>query len=187
MRTIFVTLLTGTLVPAFPQAIPQRGDWPLYGRDSGGSRYSPLDQINTKNVVTLQRAWTYHTGERGRSFETTPIVVDNVLYFSTQNQKIVALDPESGKEIWKYDPKANGREHRGVAYWPGDARTPARILFGTGDGRLIALDAKTGAPAAGFGDNGVVNLRAGITDNFPLAAYSIISPPAIYRDVVIVG
>jgi glucose dehydrogenase/cytochrome c5 len=187
MRKIFVALLTGTLAPAFPQAVPQRGDWPLYGRDSGGSRYSPLDQINTKNVVTLQRAWTYHTGERGRSFETTPIVVDNVLYFSTQNQKIVALDPESGKEIWKYDPKATGREHRGVAYWPGDARTPARILFGTGDGRLIALDAKTGAPAAGFGDNSVVNLRAGITDNFPQASYSISSPPAIYRDVVIVG
>jgi quinoprotein glucose dehydrogenase len=175
------------LAPAFPQAVPQKGDWPVYGRDPGGARYSPLDQINTKNVTRLERAWTYHTRERGRAFETTPIVVGNVLYFSTQHENIVALDPETGKEIWRYDPKANGRENRGVSYWPGDPQTSPRILLGTGDGRLIALDAKTGVPVAGFGDNGVVNLRAGITDKFPRAAYGISSPPAIYRDVVIVG
>jgi glucose dehydrogenase len=184
-----VALVVGALAPAFPQAqaVPQKGDWPIYGRDSAGTRYSPLDQINTKNVMQLQRAWVYHTRERGRAFETTPIVVDNVLYFSTQNQKIVALDPETGTEIWKYDPKSNGREHRGVSYWPGDRQTPPRILFGTGDGRLIALDAKTGVPIAGFGDNGVVDLKRGITDKFPGTLYAISSPPAIYRDVVIVG
>jgi glucose dehydrogenase len=138
-------------------------------------------------VSQLQRAWTYHTGERGRAFEATPLVVDNVLYTSTQTEKIVALNPETGKEIWKFDPKANGRENRGVSYWPGDPKTPARILLGTGDGRLIALDAKTGLPAPGFGDNGVVNLRSGVTDKFPSAAYGISSPPTIYRDLVIVG
>src|SRR5262249_20696623 len=132
-------------------------------------------------------AWVYHTNERGRAFETTPIVVDKILYFSTQNQTIVALQPETGKEIWKYDPKSNGREHRGVSYWPGDQQTPPRILFGTGDGRLIALDAKSGVPIAGFGDNGTVDLRGGIVDKFPRASYSISSPPAIYRNVVIVG
>src|SRR6266446_616074 len=109
------------------------------------------------------------------------------MYFSTQNQRIVALDPETGKEIWKYDPKSNGREHRGVAFWPGDKQTPSRILLGTGDGRLIALDAKTGVPAGSFGDNGVVNLRASVADNFPRAIYAISSPPSIYRNVVIVG
>src|SRR5207245_8960907 len=113
--------------------------------------------------------------------------VNNVLYFSTKNQTIIALDPETGKEIWKFDPKENVREHRGVSYWPGDKQTPARILLGTGSGRLIALDAKTGAPVAGFGDNGIVNLKAGVTDKFPKAAYAITSPPTIYRDVVIVG
>jgi glucose dehydrogenase len=182
-----LALIAGIFCPAFAQPVPQTRDWPVYGRDAGGMRYSPLEQINTKNVASLQRAWVYHTGERGRSLETTPIVVDNVLYFSTQQQKIVALDADTGKEIWKYDPKSNSREHRGVSYWPGDAQTPARILFGTGDGRLIALEAKTGLPAAEFGDNGVVNLKAGITDQFPRAVYGISSPPAIYRDVVIVG
>jgi quinoprotein glucose dehydrogenase len=186
MRIVLAALALGAL-PAFPQAIPLPGDWPAYGRDPGGIRYSPLDQINTKNVWQLQRAWTYHTRESGRSFESTPIVVDNVLYLSTHSQKVIALDPESGREIWRYDPKAPGRENRGVSYWPGDSQEPPRILLGTGDGRLIALSAKTGVPVPGFGDNGVVNLRAGITDRFPKAAYAITSPPTIYRDLVIVG
>lgn len=184
---MFAVVVAAAFTPAFSQVVPQKDDWPAYGRDPGGARYSPLNQINTTNVSRLQRAWTYHTGEQGRSFETTPILVDNVLYFSTQNQNIVALVPETGKEIWKYNSKSNGREHRGVSYWPGDRQTQPRILFGTGDGRLIALDAKTGKPVTGFGDNGVVNLRAGVTDNFPKANYGISSSPAIYRDVVIVG
>ena len=187
MRLLLAFVTAGALLPVFPQVIPQKDDWPAYGRDPGGTRYSPLAQINTANVTRLQRAWTYHTGEKGRSFEATPILVDNVLYFSTQNQNIVALVPETGKEIWRYNPKSNGREHRGVSYWPGDRQNPPRILFGTGDGRLIALDAKTGKPVIGFGDNGALNLRAGVTDNFPKAAYGISSPPAIYRNVVIVG
>src|ERR1035441_975599 len=180
-------LIAGRAPWAFSQPVPQKGDWPTYGRDPGGARYSPLAQINTRNFIQLRRAWTYHTGEQGRSLETTPILVDNVLYFSTQNQNVVALNPETGKEIWRYATKSNTRESRGVSYWPGDRQSPPRILFGTGDGRLIALDAKTGRPAAGFGDNGVVDLRTGITDNFPKASYAISSPPTIYRDVVIVG
>lgn len=174
-------------LPALPQAVSQKGDWAAYGRDPGGSRYSPLDQINAKNVHLLQPAWIYHTGDRGRAFEMTPIVVDGRLYLATQNQKIVALEPETGKELWKFDPKSNAREIRGVSYWPGDPQTPARILFGTGDGRLIALDAKTGVPVIGFGDNGTINLKAGITDEFPRATYAITSPPAIYRNALIVG
>ena len=172
---------------ALPQAIPQKGDWPTYGRDPGGSRYSPLDLIDTKNVSNLQRAWTYHTREPGRSFESTPIVAGDVMYLTTHTQKVIALDPETGHELWRFDAKAPGRENRGVSYWPGDRDTPPRILFGTGDGRLIALDAKTGVPVPGFGDNGEINLRTGITDKYPKAAYAISSPPAIYRDLVIVG
>lgn len=179
----------GLAAVAFSQVAPQKGDWPQYGRDPGGSRYSPLKQINTSNVDHLDRAWTYHTGETGRSLEATPILINNVLYFSTQKHNVVALNPETGAEIWKYDIKAtaNSRESRGVAYWPGDRTTPPRILFGTGDGRLIALDAKTGAPVTEFGNNGSVDLRIGVADKFPKGSYSISSPPTIYRDVAIVG
>jgi glucose dehydrogenase len=184
MRTMIAALMA---VPLFAQALLQKGDWPEYGRNPGGARYSPLTQIHTGNVSQLRRAWTYHTGESGRSFETTPIMVENTLYFSTQNQNVVALEPETGREIWKYNARSNSRENRGVAYWPGDQTTPARILVGTGDGRLIALDAKTGKLAAGFGDNGIVNLRAGVTDKFPHAVYGISAPPAVYRNIVIVG
>ncbi|HEY1494979.1 MAG TPA: pyrroloquinoline quinone-dependent dehydrogenase, partial [Candidatus Solibacter sp.] len=187
MRTVCLALVLSALSPAWPQAIPQAGDWPMYGHDAGGTRYSPLDQINTKNVAKLERAWTFHTGERGRSFESTPIFVDNVLYLSTHTQKVIALDPESGRELWRYDAQGAGRENRGVTYWPGDGQEAARILVGTGDGRLIALAAKTGVPVRSFGDNGVINLRAGIADKFPKAMYAITSPPTIYRDVVIVG
>ncbi len=188
MRTLWLACVTMALaLPARPQPALRKSDWPAYGRDPGGTRYSPLDQINTTNVQRLQRAWVYHTGEPGRAFEVTPIVVDGVLYFATQNQKIVALDPETGREIWKFDPKSSAREIRGVTYWPGDRQTAARILFGTSDGRLIALDAATGVPAKGFGDNGTINLKAGITDRFPRASYAVTSPPTIYRNVVIVG
>jgi glucose dehydrogenase len=168
-------------------AAAQSAEWPSYGHDAGGARYSPLKQITAENAGRLKRAWVYHTGEMG-NFETTPIVVDHVMYFSTQAQKIVAVEPETGKEIWKYDPKSRLRELRGVSYWPGDKQAPPRILFGTSDGRLTALDAKTGKPAPGFGDNGTVNLRIGVADNLPsTVAYSITSPPAIYKDLVIVG
>ncbi len=188
MRTLWIALAAlATALPALAQPVLRKQDWPAYGRDPGGTRYSPLDQINTGNVNLLQRAWVYHTGEHGRAFEITPIVVDGTLYFATQNQKIVALEADTGREIWKFDPHSNAREIRGVAYWPGQESTAPRILFGTGDGRLMALEARTGRPAAGFGDNGVVNLKAGITDKFPQAAYAVTSPPTIYRRVVIVG
>jgi quinoprotein glucose dehydrogenase len=165
-----------------------QNDWPAYGHDPGGMRYSPLTQINTGNVSRLHRAWTYHTGDTGNQFETTPIVAGSRMYLSTQTGRIVALEPESGKEIWTFDPKVRRpREHRGVAYWPGDRGTPARILFGTADGRLIALDAATGKPLGGFGVNGEVDLRLGVADDFARAGYSVTSPPAIYKDLVIVG
>ena len=160
----------------------------MYGHDAGGTRYSPLKQINTANVSRLQRAWTYHTGEKGRSLESTPIFVHDTLYLSTQNQNVVALDPVTGREIWKYtNPNPRGSESRGVAHWPAIRKQPPRILFGTGNGQLIALDAKTGTLVWPLGDKGVVDLRAGIADGYPKANYAISSPPVIYRDVVMVG
>jgi glucose dehydrogenase len=178
-------------------------DWPTYGHDPGGMRFSPLRQINTKNVNRLERAWTYHTGEmpvssgvRGQrqiAFETTPLVVNGVLYLSTPANRIIALEPESGRELWKFDLQAGStaqrksRAHRGVTYWPGDAHTPPRILFGTLDGRLIALSASTGRRVPSFGNEGEVDLRANVADKFPKAVYDETSPPAIAGDLVITG
>ncbi|MEO8593779.1 MAG: PQQ-binding-like beta-propeller repeat protein [Candidatus Solibacter sp.] len=165
-----------------------QNDWPTYGHDPGGMRYSPLTKIDQNNVAKLRRAWTYHTGDAGNQFETTPIVAGNRMYLSTQTARVVALEPETGKELWSYDPKVQRpREHRGVSYWPGDRNTPARILLGTGDGRLIALDAATGKPVPQFGAGGTVDLKDGVAGGFPRASYALTSPPAIYKDLVIVG
>src|SRR6476620_4353748 len=90
-----IALFLAFALPAFAQK-----DWPTYGHDLGGMRYSPLNQIDTTNVRRLHRAWTYHTGDTGNQFETTPIAVNNRMYFSTQTSRIVALEPETGKEIW---------------------------------------------------------------------------------------
>ena len=155
---------------------------------SEAMHYSPLRQITPDNVRRLVRAWTYHTGEKGHQFETLPVFADGLLYFTTQSCRVIAVEPETGKEVWAYDPHVSrAKDHRGVSFWPGDARTPPRILLGTGDARLIELDAKTGVPVPSFGDNGVVDLRTGVADEYPKASYSITSPPAIYRNLAIVG
>ncbi|MGB6943428.1 MAG: pyrroloquinoline quinone-dependent dehydrogenase [Bryobacteraceae bacterium] len=162
-------------------------EWSSYGRDPGGTKYSPLSQINTKNVRALVRAWSYHTGEPGGIWENTPIVVGDVMYFATRKNRVVALEPETGKELWVYDPKSTHvSEHRGVSYWPGDSHTKPRIILAT-EARLIELDAKTGKPALDFGDNGEVNLRVGVADDYPKAHYAITSPPAIYKRLIILG
>jgi PQQ-dependent dehydrogenase (methanol/ethanol family) len=181
-------LAIAAFVAALPITTLSQKDWPAYGHDPGGMRYSPLKQITPANVGTLTRAWTYETGENASSYQVTPLVVGTVMYISTPNQRIVALDAETGKEIWVHDP-VNKRPgtHRGVSYWPGDGKNGPRILFSTGDSRLLALDAKTGAPASTFGQNGEVDLRMGVADKFPEGFYYISSPPAIYRDLVILG
>jgi quinoprotein glucose dehydrogenase len=173
-------------------------DWPVYGHDSGGMRYSPLRQITVSNVAKLERAWTYHTGEiynaagtargqRTTAFETTPLVIGNTLYFSTPSNRVIALEANSGKQLWSYDPHCKPHPHRGVAYWPGDREHSARIVYGTEDGRLIALNAKNGTPVPGFGNEGIIDLRKGVGDRFPNATYSVTSPPAIFDNLVITG
>src|SRR5438034_3476425 len=140
-------------------------DWPSYGHDPGGMRSSPLTQINRENVAKLKIAWIFHTGDisdgkgqRKRSgFETTPLVVDGTLYLTTPFNRVIALDPEIGKQRWAYDPKidlsgdyGDGLINRGVATWLDPARPATqpcrrRLFEATLDARLIALDAATGA------------------------------------------
>jgi glucose dehydrogenase len=122
-----------------------------------------------------------------RASEATPIVVDDTLYMPTPYATIVALNPETGEEIWTYKLDHGRAGARGVSYWPGDKTTPASLFFGTSDGRLISLDAKTGTPTAGFGTNGSLDLRADADNGFPHAQYDMNSTPSIYKDLVITG
>src|SRR3712207_3971340 len=132
-----------------------QNDWPMYGRDPGAMRFSPLKQINTENVARLQRAWTFHTGKPGS--EGIPIVVGGVMYLVGANG-IFAVEPETGKEIWRYETTQVAL--RGLAYWPGDKSVRARVYAGV-KGGMIALDAATGKPATGFANEGLLDLRQG--------------------------
>ncbi|MGH9162057.1 MAG: pyrroloquinoline quinone-dependent dehydrogenase [Vicinamibacteraceae bacterium] len=179
--------------------------WPAYGGDPGGTRYSTLDQITRENVESLRVAWTYRTGELGQNaesgesltFEATPIHFDGRLYLSTSYGKVIALDPATGAELWTFDAKVDRRlrysevTSRGVSSWRDPRAQPraacaARIFVGTIDARLIALDARSGRPCAGFGTNGQVTLTQGVHAPNP-GNYQVTSPPAIIGDLVIVG
>ena len=156
MRAIALLLCASAM--AFAQA-----DWPSYGNDAGNSRYSPLNQINTGNVTKLAQAWVYDTRptpetKANRTGQATPLVVNGVMYAVTIHQSLVALDPQTGKAIWVYRHNHAGRPPRGIAYWPGDKDNPARIIFGTFDGFLLAVDAKTGKLEDGFGNHGEIDL-----------------------------
>ena len=183
--------------------LPQEIEWPTYGNDPGGTRYSAAAQITTRNVTGLKPLWTYHTGALARAgqlkgkiaFEATPILVRGTLYLSTPLNRIIALDPQTGKERWTYDPDVDvTRDYsevtsRGVAYWEdGKAKgaCATRILEGTIDARLIAVDAATGKPCADFGDHGRINLREGVKIR-DAGDYQITSPPVIVAEMVVVG
>src|SRR5579862_7155079 len=153
MRTHKLALLLLATLSVF--ASDSAADWPNVFNDKGGTRCSPLTQINKDNVATLKVAWTYHTGDAGNgsTIECTPIVVDGVMYVTTVLTKIVALNAATGEQIWRFDPyeglaklpqRASGGVNRGVAYWTdGQPNGERRILVGLTDGRLISLDAKT--------------------------------------------
>ena len=186
------------------------GEWRAYGRDALGSRWSPLAEITRENVSRLEPAWTYHTGEtapefagrrRQRSLEVTPLVADGRMFISTPLGRVMALDPETGRELWKFDPKVDRAitfgdfTSRGVSYWA-DSRRPTqpgtecvrRVIIATIDGRLIALDADHGTPCSSFGARGIVNLRASLRNKaFETAEYEVTSPPAIVNDIIVVG
>ena len=180
-------------------------EWGAYGRTQSGDRFSPASQINRENVKSLVPAWTYRTGEldaktrRPAKLEATPLMVDGLLYLSTPLGKVVALDPITGKERWKFQADVDATvgwgdfANRGVSTWV-DARirinAPCRrrIFANTIDGRIFALDARTGARCSGFGRNGVIDLRRGLHNApFEFAEYQLTSPPAVIRGMIVTG
>ncbi|HEX4496949.1 MAG TPA: pyrroloquinoline quinone-dependent dehydrogenase [Thermoanaerobaculia bacterium] len=186
--------------PATPAA--PAGDWPTWGHDPGGQRYSPLAAIDRGNVQTLKVAWTFRTGDayqpkksKPTAFEATPIYVDGTLYLSTPLGRILALDPVTGQQRWAYDARIDkdagygDYASRGVSTWkaPSGQR---RIYLATIDARLIAVDAASGKPCDDFGDHGAVDLRRGLRIPVPAdhyADYEETSPPAVVGNTIVVG
>jgi quinoprotein glucose dehydrogenase len=180
-------------------------DWSAYGRDAGGTRFSPAAQITRQNVMQLKQTWEYHTGalkpethlKSSAAFEATPILVDGTLYLSTPFDQVIALDPATGKERWVFDPKVNRKANysevssRGVSTWLDSTRKEGdpcrrRIFIGTIDARLIAIDAANGKACSDFGEidltKAVAHFNEGDWHN-----YQVTSPPAVVGDRVIVG
>jgi glucose dehydrogenase len=165
-------------------------DWPMYRHDLAGTGYSPLVQINTRNVATLKQVWTYSLqsdapaaggspgrggpGGGGVNSEATPVIVNGVMYLPAAN-RIIAIQADTGRELWQYRITGAAPSRRGVAYLPGEGGQPPRIVFTAGR-RLIALTANTGMPVASFGTDGEVDM---------VVPYN--SVPLAYKDVLVVG
>ena len=201
VRTALVALTC--IVLAAPAAVRAQS-WPTYGGDPGGSRYSAASLLTPANVANLKVVWTFHTGELGAglarrdklTFEATPILVGRTLYFNTATAIVFAVDAATGHELWRYDAHIDRARRysemaaRGVAVWgpPGPDLEPCRtrILAGTIDARLLALDALTGRPCTDFGAQGVVDLSQGVRLR-DRGEYLVTSPPTVVGDAVIVG
>ena len=197
MRVLAITLMA---IAAASVAGAQT-DWPIYGHDPGGLQYSPLKEIDTRNVAKLQIAWTYDTrppavpasegveakpAPRNRASQATPLMVGGMLYLSTPYNRIVALEPETGKKIWEYESEYTP-SGSGIAYWAGDEVLPPQIVVATMSGWLFTLNAKTGKLTTSFGDNGKVNLKIGVADKFPRGRYGVSSPGVIYKNLILTG
>jgi quinoprotein glucose dehydrogenase len=198
-------VLLGAVACAARAQSPDASDWGYYGGDAFGQRYSSVNEINRGNVARLSVAWTFRTGELGAglaragklTFEATPVLAFGLLYLETGTNVVVALDPESGRARWRFDPHIDRSRRyaeassRGVSVWesaengpPGPCRR--RLFTGTLDARLLALDADSGRPCTDFGSAGQVDLTHGIRIR-DAEAYLVTSPPAVYANVVIVG
>jgi len=204
-------IASGALLPGIVRAQSlDASDWGFYGADAFGQHYSSLDQIKRENVDSLTVAWTYRTGELGEgfarssklTFEATPVLAFGLLYLETATNIVIALDPETGVQKWRYDPKIDRKRPysdvaaRGVSIWEETdpkrqaAKNPDscanRVFVGTLDARLIALDATSGRPCADFGTGGQVDLTTNLRIR-DRGDYEVTSPPAILGDTVVVG
>jgi quinoprotein glucose dehydrogenase len=207
-RAVTAAFLFGCGGDSLPSDPALRSEWPSYGADPGGSRFSAAAVIDTTNVDQIRPAWEWRTNEsavRGRGntrnsepgkFETTPVMLGDTLYLSTPLHNAVALDANTGRQLWRFDPDATewasgeklgvGYVHRGVAVWSGSGAEPRRVFLNS-RWKLFALDARTGKPIPGFGTNGVLDLSSGLSRPVNRYEFGGTSPPAIFRDIVIVG
>ena len=189
-------LFAGARKPAAPMI-----EWPFYGGDQAGTKHSAAADINRDTVARLGVAWSWKPVEQPKavvrtqpgSFENTPLMIDNVLYVSTPYNRVVALDPETGHELWAYDPRAyeagqppngTGFVHRGVAAWRDGGKL--RIFINSRD-RLICLDGRTGELVTSFGARGVISLVDGLRWKVDPKQYTNTSPPVVFKNIVIVG
>src|SRR5260370_10317439 len=177
-------------------------EWLSYSGDKASSKYSPPIPISGNNFNRLRTAWTWRSAEeevakanylKTWAWEATPLMVCGVLYVSTSLSQVAAIDAATGKTRWVYDPETwkngtpsnNGFVHRGVTYWADG--NDQRILFGTGDGYLICLNAQTGKPIRTFGREGRIDLTQGLGRTVDRHLYGVSSPPIICRDIVVMG
>ncbi|MBT3530216.1 MAG: PQQ-binding-like beta-propeller repeat protein [Gammaproteobacteria bacterium] len=175
-------LLWALAVPVVAQqadAISSGTEWGQYRGNLAGTGFSPLDQINQDNVADLQVAWSYSLrsedeNARGPNSQATPIVVNGIMYVPA-GDRVVALDPVSGQEIWRHQLSEGTPSRRGVSYWPGDSSHNPRILF-TSSRRLVSLDAATGSIVSEFGQSGEIDM---------IIPYN--SVPMVYDNIIVVG
>ncbi len=209
MKRILSACVALSLLACAPGGAQESADfeWRAYGGTNAATRYAPLDLINRDNVGELEIAWEWRSPDadileanpdvRPGEFQATPLMVDGVLYLSTALSQIAAVDARTGETIWVRDTGAwqdgpatsKGFLSRGVAYWEDGA--DRRILFGTGDGRLVAVNADDGAPVETFGEDGEVDLHTvglprPIPDR-PSTLYGVTSAPLVIGDIVVVG
>jgi quinoprotein glucose dehydrogenase len=209
-QSMLVALPPQGAVHSDPSPLTSGSDWPAYGGSYAARRASPLNQITPDNVDLLERAWLFNTGDMPEgdpadskySAQNTPLKVGDNLYLCTATNILIALNPGTGEEKWRYDPIVSddyipySAACRGVAYFEviGGIDQPAgqpiacatRIIAGTLDGRLIAVDAKTGRPCAGFGQNGEASIVIGMGTVEP-GMVSMTSAPTIIQGVIVTG
>jgi quinoprotein glucose dehydrogenase len=191
------------MAPSILGAQGATGEWTHYGGNAASQKYSPLDQINKDTIGRLTIAWRWSSPDnavveanpmaRPGMYHDTPLMVKGVLYTVTSLGQIAAINPGTGQTIWQFDPASwkTGRPgnlgfvHRGIAYWSDGQRE--RLLLGTNDAYLIAVDAKTGALDTAFGQGGRVDLMAGVAHAVRATNYSVTAAPIVCRDVVVVG
>jgi quinoprotein glucose dehydrogenase len=197
-----ILLLVGVTAGLRGQSKPAGAEWTTYGGNLASTRYSPLDQITKDNFNKLEVAWRFKTDSLGPrpefNFQVTPLMVDGVVYTTAGTRRaVVALDAVTGEMKWMHSENEGKRGEsaprqlsgRGLAYWPGSGGERARIVYVTPGYQMLALDAKTGVPAANFGKNGIVDLK--MEDDQPVdpitGEIGLHATPIIAKDVIVVG
>ncbi len=202
MKRLCAAIVLASAASVASQQRPRMIEWSHAGGDAAQTKYSTAADITAANVRDLELAWTWQTIDRAMpdhdlrpgGFQNTPLMIDGVLYVSTSFHRIVALDADSGAQLWVFDPKTyeegpplvfTGLNSRGVAYWRGqDGQTR---VFVAGRQRVFSVDAQTGKPDAAFGKDGAAPLNVNLGRDVPRLQTQVTSPPVVYKNLVMVG